>query len=519
MQLLRAAGFAALLLWGTPGLGVAQDVTLTSRDGTVEVSGTLLSYDGELYRVASEFGVLTLDGSQVVCDGPGCPDLAGFVSEFRISGSRTMGEVLMPALVETFAARKGYGIERRLIDDTHFEYRLTDRATDADIARIGFRVTSTAEGFADLVANEADIVLSTREVSKAEVQLGDQAGIGNLTNPRRSRIVGLDALVPIVGRANVLNDIPLTDLAKIFAGEIVDWADLGASPGPIKLHLRDEQSGLAEEFERRVMDPADLKLADSITFHLDNASLADAVASDSAAIGIAAYSDIGNAKALDLTGACGKHTRASDAALKTEDYPFTTPLFIYSPVGRPTPVAREFMAYIRSNLAQPVIARSGFVDLRLGEVPLAEQGQRLANAIDAAGGEISLRDLQRMSALMDGTARLTLSFRFETGGTRLDAQSRSNIEILGTQLETGRFDNRTLMFIGFSDGVGPATANLRLARRRAETVRKAVLRAAPAADRDRLDIQVDAFGEAMPMACDDSAWGRGINRRVEVWVK
>jgi len=143
----------------------------------------------------------------------------------------------------------------------------------------------------------------------------------------------------------------------------------------------------------------------------------------------------------------------------------------------------------------------------------------LANAISAAGDEIKLDELQRLTNAMDGTARLTLSFRFEPGGTRLDAQSRSNIELLGAQLEIGQFDGRVLSFVGFTDGEGAAASNLRLARRRAETVRGAVLRAAPAADRDRLDIQVKAFGEAMPMACDDSEWGKGVNRRVEVWVK
>ena len=75
-----------------------------------------------------------------------------------------------------------------------------------------------------------------------------------------------------------------------------------------------------------------------------------------------------------------------------------------------------------------------------------------------------------------------------------------------------------LIFAGFTDGDGPAEGNLRLARRRAEAVRRAVLRAAPTADRDRLNLTVDAFGEAMPMACDDTEWGRFINRRVEVWV-
>ncbi len=75
------------------------------------------------------------------------------------------------------------------------------------------------------------------------------------------------------------------------------------------------------------------------------------------------------------------------------------------------------------------------------------------------------------------------------------------------------------MFVGFSDGEGPASANLVLSRRRAEAVRAAVLAAATTVDRNRLKLSVDAFGEAMPMACDDTDWGRQINRRVEVWVE
>jgi len=237
------------------------------------------------------------------------------------------------------------------------------------------------------------------------------------------------------------------------------------------------------------------------------------------AIGIAALADTVIAKTIDLLGVSGKQVSATGEALKTEDYPRSPPWFIYSPIGRPPPLARELIGYIRSSFAQPVIARSGFVDLRVREVPVDGQGQRLANAITGAGGETSLSDLKRLVNTMDGTSRLTLSFRFEPGGTRLDAQSRSNIEMLAQILEQGRFDNGNVVFGGFTGGEGSAAANMRLARRRAETVRLAVMRAAPAADRDRLAIEVTAFGEAMPMACDDSEWGKGINRRVEVWVK
>jgi phosphate transport system substrate-binding protein len=33
-------------------------------------------------------------------------------------------------------------------------------------------------------------------------------------------------------------------------------------------------------------------------------------------------------------------------------------------------------------------------------------------------------------------------------------------------------------------------------------------------DPERLSLKVEAYGEALPMACDDTDWGRRINRRV-----
>jgi phosphate transport system substrate-binding protein len=76
-----------------------------------------------------------------------------------------------------------------------------------------------------------------------------------------------------------------------------------------------------------------------------------------------------------------------------------------------------------------------------------------------------------------------------------------------------------LRFVGFSDGQGAAKANRDIALRRAEAVRRAVIAAAVTVNLDRVDLTVDAYGEAMPMACDDTAWGRQVNRRVEVWVR
>ncbi|MEK6215673.1 MAG: OmpA family protein [Boseongicola sp.] len=112
--------------------------------------------------------------------------------------------------------------------------------------------------------------------------------------------------------------------------------------------------------------------------------------------------------------------------------------------------------------------------------------------------------------------RLTLTFRFRDGSSELDAQSRSNIHRLADAIDEGAFDGKELLFVGFSDGLGERDANLRLSLRRARSVYSAVAQITGDAP---VIYATDAFGEAMPMACDEVQWGRQVNRRVEVWVK
>lgn len=519
MHFCRAAVIAALFLVIQAFSAAAQDVSLRSQDGTIELNGTLLGFDGEFYRVDTIYGELTLDSSGVDCTGPGCPNLMNYVVDLSVSGSATIGEVLLPALIEAFAARNDLSTERVSRDQTHFEYRLTNRETKALVARFNFRITNSDEGFADLLANEADLVMSLREIRPAEARLAKEAGLGDLTLANRSRVLALDALVPIVTSSNSINQISLKNLSKILSGTIQNWSQLAGPDAPITIHLKDVQSGLVQSVEDRLLRPASLKLSGDIRYHDSNDALAAAVLKDPFGLGITSYSEVGHAKPLVLTGTCGFSLRGTRRTIKTEDYPLTAPMFLYLPARRLPKLVREFLAFSRSSAAQIVIRRAGFVDQAPEEIPIDLQGERFANGIQVAEGEEGLAQLKRMADILAPMKRLTTSFRFETGSIRLDAQSRSNVLQLARALEAGQLDERQLAFIGFSDGQGPAAGNLAIAKRRAEAVRQAVLNAAETANLDRLNLEVEAFGEALPMACDDSVWGRQVNRRVEVWLR
>ncbi len=519
MALLRAAVFAALsLLLGAVNV-LAQDVTLSSQDGDIEISGTLLGFDGQFYRVETVYGELTVDGSGVRCEGPGCPNLTDFVAELRFSGSSTMGEVLVPALIEGFALRSGLIVEREDIDPERFDYTLRDGQSGRRVARLFFRVTTTDEGFADLLANEADIVMSLREITQEERDRALEAGLGDLTGENRSRVLALDAFVPVTAAGNPLRSISLSDLSLVLSGEIDNWSALGGPDAPISVHMPSAASGLAQAAERRLLTRVDRVISPNVIRHKRSSMLARAVAVDPFAIGIASFAETDATRMLTLTGECGFSLAATRRTIKTEDYPLTSPMFLYLPARRLPKIGRDFLAYMRGPAAQIVIRRAGFVDQAAEEISINAQGDRFANAIAAAGDDVSLSDLQNMVRQLHSMARLTTTFRFETGSARLDAQSRSNVEQFARALESGAFDARRIVFAGFSDGEGPAATNRKIAAKRAEAVRDAVLRMAETLPKDRVVLDTVAFGEAMPMACDDSAWGAQVNRRVEVWLE
>lgn len=521
IKVICAAVLAALFLFGTTLSALAQDVTLTSRDSKVELSGTLLGFDGEFYRIQTDYGELTVDGSGVLCDGPGCPNLQDFVAELQISGAPTLGAVIMPALIEAFAQKNGYLAGREEgADPTEFTYMLR-RADDGKLAAMFFfRVTNTDEGFADLLADEADIVMSLREIRPEERRRAREAGMGDMTGINRSRVLALDAIVPVVSGSNPVRGISPADLAEVLAGGIVNWEALGGPDVPIDLHLPDDASGLGQAIVDQLLAPANLsEITDAATRHASPKALAEMVAGDTFALGLTSYADRGDTQPLMLTGSCGFSMQASRRTIKTEDYPLTAPMFLYFPARRLPQIAREFLAFTREPAAQIVIRRAGFVDQTPEEIAVEEQGNRFTNAITNSGTEITLGELQRMTSTLTPMARLSTSFRFEAGSVRLDAQSRSNVQQLARALEVGQYDARRLLFVGFSDGNGAAEANRDIALRRADAVRRAVSEAAVTANLGRVELGVDAFGEAMPMACDDSSWGRRANRRVEVWVR
>lgn len=521
MKPVCAAIFAALFVSNSAlaTAAGADDITLKSTDGAIEITGTLLGFDGEFYRVDTPFGVLTFDGSRVDCQGSACPTPGAYVAKLTISGPAVMTEALLPALVDGFANTAGYALTPSVSAAGEDVIRLDDTNLGTEVAEITLRSSSTADGFIDLITDQADLALALREVSETERAIAVDAGLGDLQGPRQYRVLARDALLAVVNPANPVRSVSMEDLAAVFSGEIDTWSALGGADVPITLHLTNPENGLGAIFADRVIAETGTTLSTALVVHPDVGALAVALADDPFGIGVTTLSQANDTPALTLSGDCGLDATATAETVKAGDYPLTMPLYLYLPGRRLPKAARAFLVYLRSPEAQRIVGQTGFVDQAFAAFPQALQADRLAKAIRAVSGEVTLQDLKSMMPLFIDKQRLSFTFRFHDGTTTLDAPSFANVGILAAALERGVFDGRQLSFAGFSDGAGSASANLRLSRRRAETVRAAVLARIKGQNPENVTIETEGFGEALPMACDESAWGRQVNRRVEVWIE
>ena len=100
---------------------------------------------------------------------------------------------------------------------------------------------------------------------------------------------------------------------------------------------------------------------------------------------------------------------------------------------------------------------------------------------------------------------------FKTGRAEL---AESSFPILGMLASIARSCNVKLEIAGHTDSTGDATVNLKLSQRRADAVRKYLVQSGVPPGH----VEAMGYGENQPIANNDTAEGRELNRRIEFRV-
>ena len=108
----------------------------------------------------------------------------------------------------------------RLESEHWFAYLLRVAVTGKPRAEFQFYLSTAGEGFANLIADKAECVLSTRQMRTVEQRRIEENQPKDLLPYSRAYVLAMDALVPVTMLGHPVRRISLSALAAMFSGEI-----------------------------------------------------------------------------------------------------------------------------------------------------------------------------------------------------------------------------------------------------------------------------------------------------------
>ncbi len=514
-----AAGIALAsgLLFSTAA--VADQVTLKSADGTVNLVGEFVDFKDDNYIIRTALGDLRISASRVRCEGAACPQFDSVVADVAIAGSDAIGLGMMPLLMTGFAASMDADAE---ITNTGEGQTLATLISDGgfgdEIGSYLVSATDDNDAFNALLEGYAKVGMSSRRITKDEARALRAAGAGNMVSPSQERIVAVDSMVIVTHPSNPVEQLTIEQLRGVFSGQITNWRQLGGPNRPINVVARDPDSASYDFFMSYLFgDEKPNALPQAIAE--DDQEMSNVVYLDRNAIGYVGYAFQRGAKPVTLVNECGIAAEPDAFSAKTEEYDLARRMYLYNRSDNLDEASRSFLEFVVSEDADGVIGKSGFIDLgitRRAQDLTDSRAKALAAEAAAydAGFESSV--MREMLAEMPKHDRLSTTFRFRTGSSKLDERGMLDLERLVEYLEdvpTGT----EVTFVGFTDDVGAFEANRRLSFGRAGSVLDEV-RKASNGRLDHIQFQTAGYGEVAPSACNISDRGKSINRRVEVWI-
>ena len=207
-----------------------------------------------------------------------------------------------------------------------------------------YNPTGSGSGIKAVQEGRCDIGLSSRDLKEEEKASGLNA-----------TVLAYDGIAIIVNQENPVTDLGLETIAKIYIGEIKNWAEVGGNDAEIVLIGREAGSGTRDGFES-ITDTED-----ACQYRQELTSTGDVITTVSQnpdAIGYASVASVKDSvKALTVDGVA-----ATDETIKDGSYVVQRPFVLVTKADtKLSKTAQAFFEYITSADANEIIHAAGVV--------------------------------------------------------------------------------------------------------------------------------------------------------------
>jgi phosphate transport system substrate-binding protein len=415
---------------------------------------------------------------------------------FTVSGSNTVGAKLAPSCAVSYLDSLGLDNSRIIGTQRANEYEVVanrGEGFDFEEVKIAIKAHGSSTGFKSLLSSGADLAMSSRPIKDAELIALQH--LGDLASSKSENTIAIDGLAIIVHPSNPVNQLTVKTIAKLFAGEITRWSELGGVDIPVSLYARDNNSGTWDTFKSLVLGGG-FSLDSNATRFESNDELSKNVSADRGAIGFVGLASVLNAKLLAVSDGESQSLIPDQYTVATEDYPLSRRLYFYLPQVNDNHFVEEFVHHCQSQIGQDIVEKVGFVS------------QNITRYKPSVGSNAP-EEYRELAAIGQ---RLSVNFRFDQGSPELDNKAYRDIERLVSFMGQELNSDLRLYLIGFSDAGERISQDLLLSRFRALAVRRQLLHTGVSVFKSL------GFGSYLPVASNDNEVIKMKNGRVEVWV-
>jgi len=430
-----------------------------------------------------------------------------------------MGTVVMPVLVAGVDDRRD--ADAQIADSTSGREVLgtviADQGFGDEIGSYLVHSSASVDAFTALLHESAAIGMASRRILPQEARALRDAGAGNMISPAQEHIIALDSLVVVVHPENPIRSLTIEHIKGIFSGEITNWSALGGPDAPISVIDREGWSHKRETFADAIFGPeVELQGLRNAVVAKDGTEVADLVQGDVHAIGYLSHAQKRGAVPLTLISDCGLPMIPDAFSARTEEYGLLQRLYFYNRADGLDQNAKALLDYTLSERADALIQKAGYFDLGVESRSQSAESPRAEILGNTNAGTYETSFIKEMLGDMSSQDRLSTTFRFRTGSSKLDERGRLDMARLASYLEAMPTGTQ-IKFAGFTDDVGAFDANRALSLSRAEAA-LAEFEAFAGTRLDGVEMTAVGYGEIAPSQCNTTEQGRAINRRVEVWV-
>lgn len=518
-----------------PAALFAQAVDLRSADAFISVEGEIVGFNGVMLQVETSVGVVSVPASEVICFGPACEEVIASnsfgltASAFQgiENGASSDGQTQDVAAADTFIIGFASPFFNTLYRTLSGAYAVANQtATSVEIKADGEVTLQSNSGSGSVTLTIADsgggADVSVQTVSlngtqpAAFASAADWAGDGGLTH----QLIGLDAFSVVVAPNAGMTQISLNDLARIFAGEITNWSQIGGADVNILPLQMPPNSAIGSQVVKLVMEPADKEIAGNILTMSDEAGISASINQFPGSVSIVSSTNANPDVVVDVAGSCGIAVAPTLFNIVSGDYPLARPIMARYENGSGTALVTELFDFATSDVSQGLLEREGL----LNNVPIlqdaGEKNARLSSLLEATLDETQKLSAAQMFQTLFDADRMSATLTGGAASGPEGAWNRATLLDVVDVMENPANEGREVIFVGFGGSTAGSEAAVAISRAAAAEMQVELERIASgviaAGD---YTVSSIGFGDVSPATCVDGQVAGSEYSRVEVWIR